>query len=271
MEQMNERREKQVVDPSSSQVHTFFHDVFGEIRSVVINGKVYFVGVDIARALEYANPSKAVIDHCKGVSKLGIPSAGGVQETNLITEGDLYRLIVKAADQSRNKEIQAKAQEFERWIFDEVLPTIREHGVYMTYQAIEKALSDPDFVIELASRWKEERQRRLEAEQRVALMEPKAAYFDALVERKLLTNFRDTAKELNMRPRTFIDWLLERKYIYRDAKGDLRPYSEYVPGLFEIKEWTRNGTAGVQTLVTPKGRETFRLLIHGAALRRIGV
>jgi len=265
---MNERDQKLVVEQSTSHVHIFAHDVFGEIRSVVIDGQPYFVGIDVARALEYAHPSKAVTMHCKGVTKLVIPTPGGPQEVKVIPEGDVFRLIVKAADQSRNPEIKAKAEKFERWIYDVVLPSIREHGVYMTDATIEKALSDPDFLIKLATQLKEERQRRQEAERQIAVMKPKADYFDALVERNLLTNFRDTAKELGMRPREFIDWLLNHKYIYRDVRGDLRPYAQYVPGLFEIKEWTRNGTAGVQTLVTPKGRETFRLLIQGVAGRR---
>ncbi|MCL6457658.1 MAG: Bro-N domain-containing protein [Gorillibacterium sp.] len=106
----------------------FSNPLFGEVRTVEVGSKPFFVGIDVARALMYANPSKAVIDHCKGVSKLGIPSDGGVQETNVIPEGDVYRLIVKAAEQSRNQEIKEKAEKFESWIFDEVLPTIRRTG-----------------------------------------------------------------------------------------------------------------------------------------------
>jgi len=93
------------------------------------------------------------------------------------------------------------------------------------------------------------------------LMLPKADYFDNLVERNLLTNFRDTAKELHIKERAFIKWLLENKYIYRDSKNKLKPYSQYVDaGLFEIKEFGNSKFAGTQTLITPKGRETFRLL-----------
>jgi prophage antirepressor-like protein len=112
-----------------------FIETFGEIRSVTLDGEPYFVGVDIARALEYAKPSQAVIDHCKGIRKLGIPShnqhgAEVVQETNTVPLGDLFRLIVKAATQSRNPEIQEKAEAYESWIFDEVLPAIHKTGGY---------------------------------------------------------------------------------------------------------------------------------------------
>jgi anti-repressor protein len=105
--------------------------------------------------------------------------------------------------------------------------------------------------------------RMRELEQENAKMLPKAEYFDTLVDRALLTNFRDTAKELHIRECTFIDTLLQRGYLYRDAKGNLKPYAEPLHnGLFELKEWAArfSDKTGNQTLVTPKGRETFRLL-----------
>src|SRR5690606_19661551 len=148
-----------------NRIQAFNHQLFGEIRAVVLDDKPYFVGVDVARALEYSNPSKAVIDHCKGITKLEIPSPGGTQETNVIPEGDVYRLIIKAADQSRNPNIKAKAEQFERWIFDEVLPSIRKHGAYMTNETLEKALTSPDFLIQLATRLKEEQEKRIRSEE----------------------------------------------------------------------------------------------------------
>ena len=119
----------------SDLVKVFDNEQFGKIRMVVVDGKPYAVGIDVTRALEYANPSKAVIDHCKGITKLGIPSSGGVQETNVIPQGDIVRLITKAADQSKNENIKAKAEKFESWIFDEVIPTVLETGSYSAKQA----------------------------------------------------------------------------------------------------------------------------------------
>lgn len=114
-------------------------------------------------------------------------------------------------------------------------------------------IADP---IERAKRWIEEQQEAL-------LMKPKAEYFDALVDRNLLTNFRETAKELKVKESYLIQWLLDKRYLYRDIKGKLQPYAQYVPILFELKEYRNPKTdyVGNQTLVTPKGRETFRLLI----------
>lgn len=91
-------------------------------------------------------------------------------------------------------------------------------------------------------------------------MKPKAEYFDKLVDRNLLTNLRDTAKELKIPQNTFISLLLENKYVYRDTKQKLKPYAEHTPSLFELKDYERNGHAGIQLFVTPKGKETFRLM-----------
>lgn len=94
-------------------------------------------------------------------------------------------------------------------------------------------------------------------------LKPKADYFDNLVERNLLTNFRDTAKELGLRQTDLINNLIEDGYVYRDQKSKLKPYAKYGKtgkGLFELKEFSKNDHSDVQTLITPKGRETFRLL-----------
>ena len=94
-------------------------------------------------------------------------------------------------------------------------------------------------------------------------LKPKADYFDNLVERNLLTNFRDTAKELCLRQTDLINNLIEDGYVYRDQKSKLKPYAKYGKtgkGLFELKEFSKNDHSDIQTLITPKGRETFRLL-----------
>lgn len=118
----------------------FNNKEFGEIRTVEVNGKFYAVGVDVARALDYANPSKAVTDHCKGdfLSWEVSDSTGKMQKTRLIPEGDIYRLTIKASEQSQNKGIKEKASKFEKWIFDEVLPSIRKTGKYEMEDGIQQ-------------------------------------------------------------------------------------------------------------------------------------
>ena len=97
------------------------------------------------------------------------------------------------------------------------------------------------------------------------IMAPKAEYFDELVERNLLTSFRETAKEIGVKERIFVGCLIDWKYIFRDKKGKLMPYADKNNGLFEVKECFNEKTqwSGTQTLITPKGRETFRLLFQG--------
>lgn len=138
------------------------------------------------------------------------------------------------------------------------------------FLAIEKAWNTPEMVMSRALKMAEYRINHLEAENSKLLvanttMQPKAEYFDELVDRNLLTNFRDTAKELKVQEKLFIQFLLDKKYIYRDRKGRIKPYAEKNDQLFEIKEAKNEkiGWVGTQTLITPKGRETFRLLMKG--------
>ena len=236
-------------------ISTFNNLEFGEIRTIQKNGDVLFCGSDIARALGYARPADAISAHCKGVCVLPTPSAGGVQNTKFITEGDVYRLIAHSK--------LPGAERFERWVFDEVLPSIRKHGAYMTEDVLEQALASPDFLIELATRLKNEKAKNAQLTVSNQLMQPKADYFDMLVDRNLLTGIRDTAKELGVRQNDFVRFLLEKGYLYRSNKGKLRPYATYVEsGLFEMKEFVndKTGYTDTQTLITPKGKETFRLL-----------
>lgn len=243
----------------------FNNPEFGEIRTIEEDGKVLFCGSDVAKALGYAKPQNAIDRHCKGALKRGIPhpqSPDKTIEMNFIPEGDIYRLAAKS-------ELPG-AERFESWIFDEVLPSIRKHGAYLTPETLEAAILNPDTMIRLCTALKDEQDKRkalevansaLTVENQV--MAPKADYFDQLVDRNLLTNFRETAKQLEVPPKKFVDFLLEKKYIYRDKKGKLLPYEEKNNGLFEVKECFNEKTqwSGVQTLVTPKGRETFRLLM----------
>lgn len=244
-----------------NQLQVFNHPMFGDVRFVEINNNPYAVGNDVAKALGYSRPHEAISSHCKGAVTHRILTNGGEQTVKVIPEGDIYRLIIKAADQSKNQEIRQKAEEFEKWVFDEVLPTIRRTGGYVANEDmfINTYLPFADDQTKLMFRGVLETVRR--QNEQIAAMKPKVEYFDALVDRNLLTNFRDTAKELQIKERFFIDWLLKNKFIYRDQKKKLKPYAAYVPELFELKEWERNGRADVQTLITPKGRETFRLLL----------
>lgn len=239
-----------------NEIKIFNNEEFGSVRVIEIDGKTWFMGNDVASALGYSDTAKAIRTHCKGVAEMDTPTNGGVQKVKYISEGDIYRLVVKSK--------LPKAEKFESWIFDEVLPTIRKTGGYV---------NDDELFINNYLPYADENTKQLfrmnlqvirEQNIKIAQMSPKAEYFDALVDRNLLTNFRDTAKELNMRQKDFIQWLLDNGYVFRDVKGNLKPYCNSVSDeLFQLKEYKSGDKhCGVQTLITPKGRETFKLLLN---------
>lgn len=248
-----------------NELQIFENPEFGEIR-VTINedGEPLFVAADVCRVLEHSNVTMALerLDDDEK-AKLDLGLSGGL--TNCVTEPGLYSLVLG----SRKKEARA----FKRWVTHEVIPSIRKHGAYMTPQTLEQALLSPDFLMQLAQRLKEEQQARKEAEYNAHLldldnrrMQPKADYFDALVEKNLLTSFRETAKMFHVEEKDMIRFLLDNRYLYRSQSGKLLPYATRPDnGLFEVKEAydPKSGWRGIQTYVTPRGRETLRLLLEG--------
>lgn len=246
-----------------NELQVFNNEEFGQVRTLTINNEAWFVGKDVAGALGYSNTrdalSKHIDDEDKGVAKCDTPS--GMQNMVIINESGLYSLILSSKLES--------AKKFKHWVTSEVLPSIRKHGAYMTPETLEAAILNPDTMIQLCNALKDEQDKnktlqttnsKLSVE--VQIMQPKADYFDELVDRNLLTNFRETAKQLGIKQNKFISFLLDKKYLYRDQRGRLMPYANKNNGLFEIKETYNEKTdwSGTQTLVTPKGRETFRLL-----------
>lgn len=223
------------------------NEEFGAVRTVVVDGEPWFVGKDVAEALGYSNSRKALLDHVddedKGVTNCD--TLGGNQNLTIINESGVYALIFGSK--------LPNAKKFKHWVTSEVLPSIRKTGSYNLPGTYKEALQQ--LLIQV------------EENERLALenseMKPKAEYFDDLVDRKLLTNFRDTAKELGVKPKKFLEFLEDKKYIYRDAQGTIKPYSDKNDGLFELKEYKGrySSHAGQQTLITPRGREVFRLLL----------
>lgn len=235
------------------------------VRTVQLGGEPWFVLKDVCDVLGLSN-SRVVAERLdedeKGVSI--VDTLGGKQDLTVINESGLYSVVLL----SRKPE----AKKFKKWITSEVLPSIRKHGAYMTPETIEAAILNPDYLIQLATALKEEQTKRMVLEAKntelaVAnqTMRPKADYFDELVDLNLLTSIRVTAKELGVGERAFVAFLLERRFLFRNKIGRLLPYNHNNDGLFEVKEGynDHSGWVGVQTLITPKGRETFRLLLDG--------
>ncbi|WP_181985277.1 ORF6C domain-containing protein [Ruminococcus sp. AF17-22AC] len=133
-----------------NELQIFNSEEFGDIRTAEIDGKPYFVGTDVAKALGYSNPRKAILDHCKGVTKRDTPTSSGVQSMSYINEGDLYRLIMKSKLPS--------AEKFESWVMDEVLPAIRKTGSYQKPMTVAEQIQ----LLALGNQDHEERIEKLE-------------------------------------------------------------------------------------------------------------
>lgn len=220
------------------------------------NGTAYLKLETVARGLGFTQIAKSGNEVVrwervyKYLSELNfsIPTSG---DEIFIPENIFYRLAMKAKNET--------AEKFQALVADEIIPSIRKNGGYIANQenlTPEQIVANALIVAQNIISQKEKQ---------IAEMEPKAQYFDALVDRNLLTSFRETAKELGIKEGEFISWLIGKNYIYRDSKNKLQPYSTSMgKGLFEIKEYSSrySNHAGTQTLITPKGRETFRLLLN---------
>jgi prophage antirepressor-like protein len=209
----------------TNNLQVFKNTEFGELGVLVIDGKEYFPASECARILGYSNPRDAILRHCKpegvvkhdGVSlttnQYGISTEQMVEKT-YITEGNLYRLIIRSK--------LPAAERFERWIFDEVLPTIRKHGLYATEKVLDEILADPDYGIRLFSELKAERQRRkaLELEnaqhkQIIGELRPKASYYDLILQNKSLVPISKIAKDYGMSGKAFNKLLHELGVQYK--------------------------------------------------------
>ncbi len=241
-----------------NQLKVFTNPDFGEVRTLNIDGEPWFVASDVCKALDIDPTStRRLDDDEKNTLRLtqGIP---GNPNVTVVNEPGLYTLVLG----SRKPEAKA----FKRWITHEVIPSIRKHGGYVAGQ---EHMSDEELMAKallMAQKTIADRDARISALQvEVAVAQPKAAYFDELVDRNLLTGIRETAKELGIKQKVFVDFLLNKKYLHRSKSGKLTPTAGRGDGLFEMKECFNEKTswAGTQVMVTPKGRETFRLLCQG--------
>lgn len=208
-----------------NELQVFNSKEFGDIRTTEIDGKPYFVANDVARALGYKRPADAVTAHCKGSVKHRYLTDGGEQELKVIPEGDIYRLTVRSKLPS--------AEKFEKWVFDEVIPSIHQYGAYMTEQTIEKALASPDFLIQLATKLKAEQTRRKEAEAEIRVkdqiigeLKPKADYYDEILKNPGLVTITQIAKDYGMSGKKMNRILHELGIQYKQSEQWLL-YSDY--------------------------------------------
>lgn len=251
-------------------IQVFTNERFGQVRGLLIDGEPWFVGKDVADALGYSNTKDALSRHVDPDDRsilqrsenttFNTPNRG----VTVINESGLYSLILSSK--------LPTAREFKRWVTAEVLPSIRKHGAYLTPETIEAVILNPDTLLRLAQRLKEETDARKKAEEdRTHLIfenshnEKKVQYFDACVEKNTLTGIREAAKLFGVKEKKFVRFLLENRYLYRGRNGKLLPYATMTEDLFAVKEVFDEATGyfGIQTFLTPRGRETLRLVVRG--------
>ena len=244
-----------------NELQIFNSEEFGEIRTITKDSKTYFAGSDVAKALGYAIPHKAVQTHCKGVLKWNIPTNSGNQDILFITEGDIYRLIMKSK--------LPKAEEFERWVMEEVLPSIRKNGGYIAGQ---ETLCDEELMAKallVANNKIAERDRIIEQKQaRIEQMKPKEIFADAVAASHTSILVGDLAKLIcqngyQIGQKRLFDWLRANGYLIKSGGSYNMPTQRYVEqGLFEIKESNLvnpDGSVRITktTKVTGKGQVYF--------------
>ena len=232
---------------------SFSSKEFGQIRVIQEKGKCLFCGLDIAKTLGYKRPADAVTAHCKGSVIRRVPTSGGEQPIKFIPEGDVYRLIVQSK--------LPAAVRFERWVFDEVLPTIRKHGGYLGESLLEQIERDPEILFRFADALVKERRENKALRKELLNLKPKAEFYDAFVNPGDCTNIRATAKELNVPERLFCKYLQHKKYLYRAPAGNLMPYAgPFRRGLFIVRDFYNRDTGffGCYTLFTPAGKDELR-------------
>nr|WP_195630287.1 phage antirepressor KilAC domain-containing protein [Bacteroides finegoldii] len=237
------------------------YEQFGQIRITMSeNNEPLFCLADVCRVLDLI-PSKVAQRLDKDVlSKYPLETAGGIQQTNFVDEDGLYDVILD----SRKPE----AKKFRKWVTSEVLPSIRKHGIYMTNETLEKALTSPDFLIRLATNLKEEKQKRIEAEQKIQKDAPKVLFADAVSTSQRSCLVAELAKILqqngvNIGQNRLFVWMRENGYLCSKGQYYNQPTQKAMElGLFELKQTSITKPDGVvlvttTTKVTGKGQIYF--------------
>lgn len=254
-----------------NDIQQFTSNEFGTIRTVEQDGKVLFCGKDVATALGYSNPRKALIDHCKGVTKRDTPTSSGIQSMSFITEGDLYRLIASSKLPS--------AQKFESWVFDEVLPSIRKQGAYVYSNGTEsddvlmaRGLLAAQTIIEKKNAVIEGQQRE------IAELRPKALYADAVTASDGTCLVGELAKMMRQNgvqvgQNRLFEWLRRDGYLGKTGSNRNVPTQRAMEqGLFRIKETAVTHSDGHVTVSrTPKITGHGRVVLMNRYLPGAGI
>ena len=253
---------KQILPAAASSSQNNTHQTICGVECYEKDGTAYLKLEAVARGLGFtriADSGNEVIRWervDRYLTELNFMPTSGHE--SFIPENIFYRLAMKAKNEV--------AEKFQALVADEIIPSIRKHGMYATPVTLDAMIADPDFAIGLLTNLKEERAARLKAEQERAqaeaqnqIMQPKADYFDKLVDAGAGLGIRQFAKELKVSERKLVNFMLDNHYLYRsNKKGKLLPYAEYTGTLFEVKEFVaKNGFSSTKTVFTPAGRDYF--------------
>lgn len=239
-----------------NKLEKFSHNMFGNLEILIKEGKEFFPATDVAKALGYSNPHKAIKDHCKpeGVNESLVPTNSGIQTKKFINEPNLYRLIVKSK--------LPQAEQFEKWVFEEVLPSIRKHGAYMTDQVLEQAVTNPDFAIGLLTKLKEEKEKLAAAQQQIVQQQPLVTFAEACMQSNESLKVSEVAKlaakhNIKIGQRQLFAKLREWNLMFKRSTEPTQTAVE--KGYFEIAQGVKQKPSGepftwTTTYVTPKGQ-----------------
>ena len=246
-----------------NKIKVFNNPSFGEIRTIVMNSEPWFVGKDVAEILGYAKARNAISAHVDPEDKKDAPiqgPLGGTQEMTIINESGLYSLILSSK--------LPTAKKFKRWVTSEVLPAIRKHGAYLTEQKVEEILTNPDTIIKLATRLKEEREARKQAEALNEANRPKVIFAEAVSTSKDGILVGMLAKLLHQNgvkigQNRLFQWLRDKGYLMKRGVDKNMPTQRSKElGLFNVKERVVGNPDGSIRLtrtpvVTGKGQVYF--------------
>lgn len=252
-----------------NNVQIFKNAEFGEVRTVVISNEPWFVGKDVSGILGYSDTNKAIAMHVDGEDKKlndKTSSSFGQRGATLINESGLYSLVLSSK--------LPTAKKFKRWVTSEVLPTIRKHGAYMTDDALHKAITEPDFLIRLATELKQEKEARQQAEQQIEADRPKVLFAGAVSASHTSILIGDLAKLLKQNgyetgQKRLFQQLRDEGYLIKSGSSKNMPTQKAMEmGLFEVKETAFNNPDGTirvtkTTKVTGKGQVYFINLYLG--------
>lgn len=236
-----------------NELQVFQNKQFGNLEILSIEGKEWFPAIQVAEILGYANPRDAISRHTKlkGVVNHDVLSNGGVQSKKFIDEGNLYRLITRSK--------LPQADEFEEWVFEDVLPSIRKHGIYATDNVIEQTIQNPDYIIRVLTEFKKEKEHNLLLQQQVGELKPKADYVDEILKStgtlattQIAADYGISAQKLN---KLLHEARLQRKVnkqwvLYSEHMGKSYTESDTIP---IVRSDGREDTV-LQTRWTQKGR-----------------